>query len=219
MNITVHSLVTDYVLNDKIAADFIPNLRHDTYTYIDPTKCNLEGKSVVLSGASKGIGKATAISYAKAGISAIVLLARSSLDSVEKEMIAAAQAANRPVPKVLTYKVDVTSQVQVDAAAQDVEKQLGHIDILINNAGSFEECHPFHETKPDDWWWTWEVNIRGPYLLTRAFTPLLLKAGGGTIINVSSIGAHVMIPGGSAYHTSKVQALRSHTSPHGKTLC
>ena len=205
------------MLNDKIAADFIPNLRHDTYTYIDPTKCNLEGKSIVLSGASKGIGRATAISYAKAGTSAIVLLARSSLDSLEKEMIAAAQAVNRPAPKVLTYKVDVTSQAEVDATAQDVEKRLGHIDILINNAGALEEYRPFHETKPDDWWWTWEVNIRGPYLLTRAFIPLLLKAGGGTIINVSSIGAHVLVPGGSAYHTSKVQALRYF--PAWKSLC
>ena len=64
------------------------------------------------------------------------------------------------------------------------------------------------ESDPKEWWTTWEINIKGVYLLSRAFIPLLLKGGSKTIVNVSSVGALFVMPGASAYQTTKFALLR-----------
>ena len=81
---------------------------------------------------------------------------------------------------------------------------------MINNAGYLETFTPVAESDPEEWWKTWEINVKGPYLVTRAFIPLLLQTEGGlkTILSVSSIGAHVVMPGASAYQTTKLALLR-----------
>lgn len=75
----------------------------------------------------------------------------------------------------------------------------GGLDVLVNNAGWLERFVPMGESDVDEWWYTWEVNIRGLYLVTRAFLPLVLKSKEKTIVNLSSIGAHMTRPGVSAY--------------------
>jgi len=106
--------------------------------------------------------------------------------------------------------MDVTSEQSVNDAAKDVEKTFGRLDILINNAGYLETFVPLHETKVDDWWKVWEVNIKGPYLVTHAFLPLMLKSQNGlfTVLNVSSIGARLISPGASGYQCGKLALLR-----------
>ncbi|RYP17924.1 hypothetical protein DL765_004243 [Monosporascus sp. GIB2] len=181
----------------------------DTYAFIDPAKADLTGKSVLITGASKGIGKATAISFAISGCSKILLAARSDLADVETVIKDAAKKANRPQPLVHSLKVDVTSEDSVRVAAEAAADILGgSLDVLINNAGYLEEWKPIAESKPREWWWTWEVNIKGTYLVTRYFVPLLLKSQTKTIINVSSGGAHVMFPGASGYQTTKFTLCR-----------
>jgi NAD(P)-dependent dehydrogenase (short-subunit alcohol dehydrogenase family) len=64
------------------------------------------------------------------------------------------------------------------------------------------------DSSPEDWWETWNVNLRGPYLVTRAFLPLLLKGGDKTLVATSSVGAHLTNQGMSAYQTSKLAVLR-----------
>ena len=71
--------------------------------------------------------------------------------------------------------------------------------MLINNAGYLEEFLPVADSKIDQYWTVWEINMKGVFLVTRAFLPLLLKGGMKTILNTSSIGAHTITPGGSGY--------------------
>jgi NAD(P)-dependent dehydrogenase (short-subunit alcohol dehydrogenase family) len=81
---------------------------------------------------------------------------------------------------------------------------------LVNNAGYLEEWKPIAESDPAEWWKTWDVNVRGVYLVSRAFIPLLLANDSGlkTIVNVSSAGAHRTRPGASGYQNSKFAVLR-----------
>ncbi|KAI7771117.1 hypothetical protein LZL87_013444 [Fusarium oxysporum] len=183
--------------------------RNDTYPFIDPFKADLTGKSVFITGASKGIGKATAIRFAVAGCSKIILAARSDMAEVEEAVIDAAKKANRPQPLVHTVKLDIASDESVKAAAETAKEILnGSLDILINNAGCLEEWKPIAESDLSEWWWTWEVTMKGTYLSARYFIPLLLKSSTKTIINISSIGAQIIVPGASAYQTSKFAVCR-----------
>lgn len=181
----------------------------DTYPFIDPAKADLTGKSVLITGASRGIGKATAISFAIAGCSKILLAARSDLADVETAVKDAARKANRPQPLVHSLKVDVTSEDSVREAAETAADILGgSLDVLINNAGYLEEWKPIAESKPSEWWRTWEVNIKGTYLAVHYFMPLLLMSPTKTIINISSGGAHAVFPGASGYQTTKLALCR-----------
>ncbi|KAI4201499.1 MAG: hypothetical protein LQ348_001636 [Seirophora lacunosa] len=180
----------------------------DTYDAIDPRKADLSGKSVFISGASRGIGRAMALSFAKGGASSIAIGARGDMTSLVEELGQKATAAGRKPPKVFPVPLDVTSRESVDNAAQTIEKELGKLDILVNNAGVIESLTKIADTDPDEWWRIWEVNIRGTYLVTRAFLPLMLKGGDKQIVNVNSIGAHVVIPGLSAYQPGKLAQAR-----------
>lgn len=194
--------------NWPAVAEYV-SARKDTYPFINPAKADLTGKSVLITGASKGIGKATAISFATAGCSKILLAARSDLADVETAVKDAAKKANRPQPVVHTLKVDVTSEDSVRVAAEAAADLLGgSLDVLINNAGYLEEWKPIAESKPSEWWWTWEVNIKGTYLAAHYFLPMLLKSQTKTIINISSGGAHVLFPGASGYQTTKFALCR-----------
>ncbi|KAH8892531.1 NAD(P)-binding protein [Thozetella sp. PMI_491] len=193
---------------EEVAA-VVATSHHDTYPFIDPLKADLAGKSVLITGASKGIGKAAAISFAKAGCSKIGLAARSDLAAVATVTTEAAKKAGRPEPLVLCLRVDVSSEGSVQAAAEAVTDAFaGSLDILINNAGFLDEWHPIAETVTEEWWRSWEVNIKGAYLCSRYFIPLLLNSHTKTIINVSSIGAHMISPGGSGYLTTKFALCR-----------
>lgn len=181
----------------------------DTYPFINPVKADLTGKSVLITGASKGIGKATAISFATAGCSKLLLAARSDLADVESAVKNAAKIANRPQPLVHTLKVDVTSEDSVRLAAETATDLLGgSLDVLINNAGYLEEWKPIADSKPSEWWRTWEVNIKGTYLAAHYFLPMLLNSQTKTIINISSGGAHAIFPGASGYQTTKFALCR-----------
>ncbi|KAK5011415.1 hypothetical protein LTR28_003336 [Elasticomyces elasticus] len=188
--------------------NYTKTIRNDTYPFIDPKKSDLSGKAVLITGASRGLGREAALAYAKAGASFIILAARSHLADLEKEVRSAATQNGRDAPKTLSISVDITSLESVQAAAKKVEEAFGRLDILLNNAGYLEEFKPVAESDPDEWWKVFTINVKGSYLVTRAFIPLLLKGGDKTIVNVSSIGAHVLVPGASGYQTTKLALLR-----------
>ena len=207
------------------AQDFVKDLRHDTYPFVDPKKLNLSGKYVFITGASKGIGRALAIAYAQAGAAGIAIGARSDLTSLEKEVDQAASATGRQAPKVIKMSLDVTDLASAEAAAKATESAFGKLDVLVNNAGYLATWAKTAEGDPSEWWRTWEVNIKGRvspssildqsanvatgvYYLKKAFIPLLLKGGDKTIINLSSVGAHFVRPGASAYQPSKLVVCR-----------
>ncbi|CAI6341969.1 unnamed protein product [Periconia digitata] len=168
------------------------------------------GKAVLVTGASRGIGRAIAIQYAHANVATIILAARSAdkLEEVKKEI----EGVNGEV-KVLVKAVDVTSVESVQALGKEVEGEVGRLDVLVNNAGAAGAWVPLAESKPEDWWWDYEVSVKAPYLFMHALLPLMVKTaekhgGKADIINMTSVGAHAFIPGASAYHTCKLASLR-----------
>ena len=127
----------------------------------------------------------------------------------------------------MSVKLDVEDRASVETAAKDIETGLGRLDILVNNAGYLEKAIPIIDSDPDEWWKVWGVvsyddhrsnihdehpnaqqNIRGPYLMTRSFLPLMLRGGDKQIVNLSSIGAHMVRPGMSGYQTTKLAIVR-----------
>jgi NAD(P)-dependent dehydrogenase (short-subunit alcohol dehydrogenase family) len=184
-------------------------LRHDTYPAIDPTKADLSGKYIFITGASKGVGKAAAMSFARAGAAGLALGARSSLISVVEAVKLAAKEAGHPEPKILPLYLDVTDRASVEAAAsQTLAAFRGRVDVLINNAGYLSNHMPLVDTDPEEWWYEYAVNMKGPYLVTRAFLPLLLASPHKVLLNISSIAAHMPGVCSSSYATSKLALLR-----------
>ncbi|KAI6845561.1 hypothetical protein KC352_g26065 [Hortaea werneckii] len=169
--------------------DFTPTIRHDTYEYIKPEKLDLTNCAVLITGASKGIGRETALSYARAGASSIAIAARSPLDTLKDELEAASRAAGRQPPRVLPLQVDVTDLSNVEKAAKEVGSAFGRLDIVINNAGYLE---PFQEDAG-----------RRPGGMETVTTDGLKQ-----VLNLSSVGAHFTMPGGSAYQPTKLAVLR-----------
>ena len=188
--------------------DYTKTLHSDTYEAIDSSNANLHGKNVFICGASKGIGRSISLSFAKAGASCIAIGARSDQAGLEKDINDAAAAAKKNPPRVLQIKLDVTDQKTIESAAASIENQFGRLDVLIHNAGIVGSPGPIVDTDPEVWWNTWDVNVRGAYLVTRAFLPLMLRGGDKQIVNVSSVGAHLIAPGMSSYQTSKLALLR-----------
>lgn len=181
------------LLTRRTGAAFVTTKRHDTYPAIDPAKADLSGKVVLVTGASRGIGKAIALAVSQSGAKGLVLFARSDLSEVKAACLSV-QRAGHPL-EVLTVCVDVTKNDQVVAAVKEAEEVFGRLDIVVNNAGYIEAYSHIAESHPDDWWTTWDINLRGTYHVVRATLPLLIKCDGDkTIISVSSVSANWVLP-------------------------
>ncbi|PSR73834.1 hypothetical protein BD289DRAFT_419526 [Coniella lustricola] len=206
--------------------DFLPNV-HDTYPFIDPAKeipstssssspsnNTSRGRSVLITGASKGIGLLTATRFATAGFTRIALAARSPLDAAVAAVKQAAHEAGHtdPPPHVLALHVDVCSADSLRAAAEKKNNNNnntgGGLDVLVNNAGYLERWARIDESDPLEWWRTWEVNVHGVYLACKYFLPLVLRSELKTVVNVSSVGALAARPTSSAYATTKFAVCR-----------
>ncbi|KAF5360101.1 hypothetical protein D9757_013642 [Collybiopsis confluens] len=189
---------------------FVPTAHHDTYDAINPSKADLSGKVVLITGASKGIGKGIAMAYAQAGASGIVLLARNKpgLEATHEACIKAQRPGQNL--KVLPLSIDIADIKEVQNALEEVENTFQRLDIVINNAGRMDYPKRIGDVDPNEWWNIWSVNIKGTFNVTQAALPLLISSDDGlkTILNISSIGAHIFTAGFSAYQTSKLAILR-----------
>jgi NAD(P)-dependent dehydrogenase (short-subunit alcohol dehydrogenase family) len=190
------------------------NLRNDIYPSISASSTpalHQPGKIVLITGAGRGCGRAMALQYAHAGVAAIILVARttSQLDEVESSI----KSINDSI-RVHKFSVDVTNEDAVSSLAETVkEKEGGRLDILVNNAGTGDPWVPLAESTPKDYWKTLEVNFKGPYLFLHAFLPLLVETAakysvGTNVVNVTSIGAVLVLPTASSYGTSKLALQR-----------
>jgi len=176
---------------------------HDVYPGIDPTsayaKQVLAGKVALVTGASRGIGQAIALSLARAGAS----LALVSRDLATLEKTKASVLSVAPRADVLVFAVDVRDTAAAEAAVQAAAAHFGRLDLLVANAGaSTPWSSRIHEVDPAKWWNVLEVNVKGVFNFVRAALPYLVKTN-GRIINVSSGSAQVRIPTTSDYATSK----------------
>lgn len=200
---------SSYTKSPETGFYFVSTLHHGTYPEIDPsTKSNCAGKTILITEASRGVGRATAIAFALAGASQLAVAGKTNLCSLEVEIKDRCTQYDIPVPKLLTLSMDVRDEKSVGAAAEEVEVNFGRLDILYNNTEYMEDCAPIADSDPLEWWRTWETNVRGVYLCTRAFLPLMLKGGDKTIVNATSIGAHFLKAGASGYKISKLAIIR-----------
>ncbi|KAI1119733.1 hypothetical protein F5Y10DRAFT_259716 [Nemania abortiva] len=197
-------------------AEFVKTARFDTYPYIDSAKrANCVGKTVLITGGNKGIGRGIALSYARAGASKIVVTSRAEVEAetvrgLKDEITGAAASAGHPAPEYMLLAMDVTDSASVEQAAAEVKERCGGLDILVCNAGFLAHYDKILDGDEKDWWKSFDVNLRGGYLVAKAFMPLLLSTKGGdkTIISMSSTGAMHFHQGGSSYQISKFALLR-----------
>ncbi|MFK7793579.1 MAG: SDR family oxidoreductase [Devosiaceae bacterium] len=162
---------------------------------------NLTNQTVFITGASRGIGAATAHEFASQGAK-VVLAARSRAEIEEQ---AAAIVSNGG--KALAVVCDVADNGQVEAAVKAAEQAFGSVTILINNAGLIDPIGRMDALDPDAWGKVIDVNVKGVYHCTRAVLPSMQAAGGGTIINISSGAATNALEGWSHYCASKAAVL------------
>lgn len=181
--------------------------RHDdTYPYISPQKFagSLANKVVLITGAGRGIGKATSLAFAAAGASvACVARTKSDLDAVVE------QIKQREYPKAIAIPSDVTDPSFPGRLITEVEASLGLIDILINNAGTSRISDVEHERDYSIPWRVIDVNLRGSMALTHAVIPSMITRKSGTIINVVSVLAVENPMYFSAYSAAKAGVLKA----------
>ncbi|HYX09577.1 MAG TPA: glucose 1-dehydrogenase [Bacteroidales bacterium] len=140
----------------------------------------LKGKTAIVTGASKGIGKAIAEALAEEGCN-LAINARH-----EKELKEAAEALRRKDVKVLAVAMDMTGEDMINDFVQQVTENFASLDILVNNAGTIGDPKSFADLTTDDWRQLFELNLFSVVTLSRLVMPLMKKQGGGRIINISS---------------------------------
>ncbi|WP_372886980.1 SDR family oxidoreductase [Shimia sp.] len=154
----------------------------------------MNDKTVLVTGASRGIGESAARIFAEAGAN-VVLVARSGADI---ERIAAEIG-----DKALALTCDVADYASVQAAVDAAVARFGGLDVLINNAGVVEPIAHLATSDPEGWGQVIDINLKGVYHGVRAALPVMQKAGGGTILTISSGAAHGPVEAWSHYCASK----------------
>lgn len=158
---------------------------------------NIEGKVVVITGASSGLGEATARHLATLGAK-VVLGARrqANLDTLVNEITAAGG-------KAVAYQTDVTRKEEVEALIKGALDSFGRVDVLINNAGAMAIA-PMSEGKTDEWDRMIDINIKGLLYGIAATLPVFQQQNSGHFINIASVaGIKVFSPGGTVYSGTK----------------
>lgn len=174
---------------------------------------DINGKVIVITGASSGLGECTARSLSAKG--AIVVLGARRVDRLEKLV----QDIERAGGKAITLATDVTDQVQVEKLLKAAVDAFGRVDVLINNAGLMQQSM-LESLKVDEWDNMIDINIKGTLYGIAAALPIMKAQKFGHIINVSSIAGHKVTPAGAIYcatkHAVRVisEGLRSEVKPY-----
>ena len=174
----------------------------------------VEGKATLVTGASSGLGRATAIALAGAGAD-VALVARSA-----EELQCAKEEVSKRDPRALSLPTDLAKEEETLATVERTVEEFGRIDVLVNAAGT-DAPGSVEELTVEGWDRTLDVNLRAPFLLSKAAFPHMREAGGGTIINISSVAGKKGWANASAYCASKfgltgfTQALADEGKEHG----
>lgn len=157
----------------------------------------LAGKVALVTGAALGLGRATALRMAQEGAAvAVTDLLQAEASSFTDELIA--QGLN-----ACSWRLDVSSEAEVAGVMDAVAKRFGRIDILVNNAGVVGANKPTDQLTEAEWDWVQAINVKGVFFCTKHVIPHMRQAGGGSIINLSSIYGLISAPDVPAYHASK----------------
>ena len=160
-------------------------------------KMHLEGKVAIVTGASRGIGRAVAIHLAKSG--ADVVVNYSGSEGAAQETVEAVQALGR---KAIKIKANVANADEVAAMVEEAHKEFGHIDILVNNAGITRDGL-LMRMKDEDFDAVIDINLKGVYLVTKAVSKIMMKQRSGHIINMTSVVGVMGNAGQTNYAASK----------------
>ncbi len=174
---------------------------------------NIEGKVIVITGASSGLGEAAARHLS--GLGATVVLGARRVDRIE----ALAKELAAKGGKAIALATDVTRRVDVQRLVDAAVKEYGRVDVIINNAGLMPHS-PLERLKVDDWDRMIDVNIKGVLYGIAAVLPHMTRQKSGHVINVSSVAGHKVGPGGAVYSATKYavrvisEGLRQEVKPY-----
>jgi NAD(P)-dependent dehydrogenase (short-subunit alcohol dehydrogenase family) len=161
---------------------------------------NLSGKIALISGASKGLGRAMALALSEAGaVVALVSRDTEKLHGVKREIETSGGAAK-------VFVADVTKEENVRSLESEVSAHVGKVQILINNAG-INIRKNLVDFSLDEWRSVLDANLTSVFLMSRAFVPHMTGTGYGRVLNMASIMSHVSLPGRTAYSASKAALL------------
>lgn len=178
----------------------------------------LRGRTVLVSGGSSGLGRATALAVAAAGAD-VAVLARGA-----QELQETAEQVRRHGVRSTAVVVDLADADDLEQAVGQVRAELGGVHALVNAAGT-DVPGPVAELDPADWDRVLAVNLRASFLLAKAIWPDMVAAGGGTIVNVSSVAGRRGWANAAAYCAAKfgltglTQSLAAEGKPHGIRAC
>ncbi len=159
---------------------------------------SLKNKTVIITGASSGIGLSCAELFAREGAKLILAARR------EKRLMKMAEKLkNKYKSECLVLRLDVRHQNEVDQKIRNLPAVWKKIDVLINNAGLSRGLNKLHEGELLDWEEMIDTNVKGLLYVSRAVVPLMLKRNKGHIVNIGSIAGHEVYPGGSVYCATK----------------
>ena len=158
---------------------------------------DLDGKVVLVTGGSRGIGAAIARTFATCG--ALVVICGRNEEALRNQM----NAINTAGGKCKYSVCDISRLADVEALAQKVNSSFARLDVLVNNAGIGAFGGPLHTMPPEKWDAILNTNLRGVFYMLRSFVPLIASSGGGDIVNISSLAGKNALPNGAAYAASK----------------
>ncbi len=170
---------------------------------------------VIVTGASQGIGREIATAFGEQGD--VVVLAARNQPNLEETAAMVAAAGGEP----FVIPTDVTEAASVEAMAETVLDRLGHVDVLVNNSAIGGPSGPLWEIDLADWQETFDVNITGVFLVTRAVLPSMIARGSGSVINIGSVSGKRPLVGRSPYTSTKMallgltRTLALEAGPHG----